>query len=215
MSRSEPFPALAETLRFTVATLRDAGVPFLLGGSLAAWARGGPSTQNDLDVMVKPEDAEAALTALVQAGMRQEPIPEEWLLKVWHGEVMVDIIFCPMGLAMTDEVIARGEVMPVLAVATPVMALEDVLATKLLSFDEHALDYSSVLAIARSLREQIDWRELEARTHGSPFAAAFFTLVRGLGIAPAPPAGPGAPSQPGGGATGSGHVNVRVVPGAA
>lgn len=215
MSRSEPFQELAETLRFAVATLRDAGIPFLLGGSLAAWARGGPTTQNDLDLMVKPEDAEAALAALVQSGMRQEPVPEEWLLKVWHGDVMVDIIFCPTGLEMTDEVIARGETIPVLSVATTVMALEDVLVTKLLSFDEHAVDYSSVLAIARSLREQIDWQSLETRTHGSPFAAAFFTLVRGLGIAPPAEVGAAASTGHGGAPPGVGRVSVRVVPGAA
>ena len=38
------------------------------------------------------------------------------------------------------------------------------------------------LEIARSLREQIDWNDVEARTRQSPFARAFFTLGEGLGI---------------------------------
>jgi hypothetical protein len=181
---SETFESLADTLKLAVSTLRKAGIPFLLGGSFAAWARGGPEPQNDLDLMVKPADAEAALTALESAGLRPERPPEEWLFKAWHGEVMIDVIFHPAGLAMTDDVFERGETIPVLAVTTPVMSLEDMLTTKLHALDEHALDYSQLLGIARALRECIDWRQLRARTAGLPYARAFFTLVEELGIAP-------------------------------
>lgn len=166
------------------ATLRDAGIPFVLGGSLAAWARGGPEPWKDLDLMLKPADAERALEALEQAGMRTERPVEEWLFKAWHGEVMIDLIFFPSGLEIDDEVLARAETMPVLAVATPVMAIEDVLATKLHAMNDHSVDYSQCLAIARSLREQIDWFRLRRQTAGCAFAAAFFTLVEELGVAP-------------------------------
>src|SRR5438067_12896184 len=100
MSSEPTFDSISATLKVAVAPVRDAGVPFVLGGSLAAWARGGPEPQNDLDLMVKPADAEAALAALQQAGMRPERPPEEWLFKAWHGEVMIDLIFHPSGLAM-------------------------------------------------------------------------------------------------------------------
>jgi hypothetical protein len=180
----QSFDSIAGALRLAVATLRDAKVPFVLGGSFAAWARGGPKPCNDLDLMVKPDDAERALRALEDAGMRTERPPEEWLFKAWHDGVMIDLIFQPAGLEITDELIERAVVMPVMAIATPVMALEDMLATKLNALDEHSLDYSALIGIARSLREQIQWRELHARTRGSPYAEAFFTLVRELGIAP-------------------------------
>jgi hypothetical protein len=191
---SETFESLVATLKLAVSTLREAGIPFLLGGSFAAWARGGPEPQNDLDLMVKPADAEAALNALAAAGMRAERPPEEWLFKAWNGDVMIDLIFQPAGLDMTDEVFERGETMPVLAVTTPVMSLEDVLTTKLHALDEHSLDYSQLLGIARALRERIDWRQLRARTAGLPYARAFFTLVEDLGIAPAPERPSPAPS---------------------
>jgi hypothetical protein len=178
------FDAIGDTLRTAVATLRDAHVPFALGGSLAVWARGGPQTQNDLDLMVKPEDAEAALRALTEAGMRPERPPEEWLYKAWHGEVMIDVIFAPAGLEITDQVLARADMISVLAVATPVMALEDVLATKLNALNEHSLDYRPILTMARALREQIDWHVLRTLTAASPFAKAFFTLAEELRIAP-------------------------------
>jgi hypothetical protein len=179
---SASFEPLSATCRLAVATLREARIPFALGGSLSAWARGGPEPQNDLDLMVKPADAEQALRALVGVGMRPEHPPEEWLLKAWNGDVMVDLIFRPAGMEMTDEVLARAEVIPVLAVATPVLALEDMLATKLLALGEHNLDLRSLLGIVRALREQIDWPLLRERTHGSAYASAFFTLVEELGI---------------------------------
>ncbi len=134
--------------------------------------------------MIKPADADRALEALAAVGMRPERPPEEWLVKAWHGEVMIDLIFHPAGMEMNDEVLARAEMMPVMAVATPVMALEDMLVTKLCALDEHSLDYTALLGIARALREQIDWGELHERVRPSPYAEAFFTLVRGLGIAP-------------------------------
>jgi hypothetical protein len=185
MGIEQPPPQILDTLRVAIAAMRDADVPFVLGGSFAAWARGGPLPQNDLDLMVKPVDAERALEALAAAGMRTERPPEEWLVKAWHGDVMVDVIFHPAGLEMTDGVLARAQQISVMAIATPVMALEDMLATKLMSLDEHSLDYRGLLAIARALREQIDWEALYARTGDSAFAKAFFTLVHEMGIAPA------------------------------
>jgi hypothetical protein len=182
MTANDAFAPLAETCRIAVAALRDADVPFVLAGSFAAWARGGPRPGNDLDFMVKPQDAEAALQALVGAGMRAERPPEEWLFKAWYGDTMVDVIFCPAGLEMTDEILQRAEPIAVLAIETPVMALEDVLVTKLMALDEHALDYTSLLGIARACREQIDWDDLSRRTRDSAYAQAFFALVHALGI---------------------------------
>ena len=177
MRHSEAFEALVDTLKLAVATLRDREIPFMLGGSLAAWARGGPEPQNDLDLMVKPQDADAALKALAEAGMRIERPPEEWLYKAWNGEVLVDLIFRPSGVEITDEVLARAEMISVMALTTPVMALEDALLTMLCALDEHSLDYSRLVAIARTLREQINWPALRARAGAAPYAEAFFTLV--------------------------------------
>jgi hypothetical protein len=63
-----------------------------------------------------------------------------------------------------------------------VAALEDVMVQKLLALNEQEPDYSSVLEIARALREQIAWDEVRSRTESSPFAAAFFTLLDELEI---------------------------------
>ena len=184
-SDEQPFSEMETSLKKAAAALREAGIPFLLGGSLASWARGGPETTHDLDFMVKPEDAERAVEALVAAGMQRDDPPEEWLYKVWDGDVLIDLIFGPSGIQMTDEVIDRGDTLNVLSMELKVMSLEDVVTTKLEALTEHSLDYAGILQIARALREQIDWQVVRERTHGSPYAKAFFVLVEELGIAPA------------------------------
>ena len=178
-----PFPSIEASLKKAVAALRDADVPFLLAGSLAVWARGGPETRHDLDFVIKEEDVERAVEVLSEAGMRAEKPPEEWLWKAWDGEVLIDLIFRPRGLEVTDEVIQRGELLHVLGITIPVMSIEDVLATKLLALHEHQLDYTGLVRIARAVREQIDWRYLRQRTKDSPYAMAYFVLCEELGIA--------------------------------
>src|SRR3954471_11940072 len=179
-----PFSELEDTLKKAGAALREAGIPYLLGGSLASWARGGPETRHDLDLVIKPDDTERALQALVEAGMRTDDPPEEWLVKAWDGDVLVDLIFYPKGTEVDDDLIERGEVMSVLGMEMRVMALEDVLVTKLMALSEHSLRYESLLPIARALRERVDWENVRARTAESPWARAFFVMLEGLGILP-------------------------------
>jgi hypothetical protein len=193
-SDEQPFAEIEHALKRAAAALREADVPFLLGGSLASWARGGPQTRHDLDLMIKPDDVERSLAALSEAGMRPERPPEEWLVKAWDGETLVDLIYCPKGLPMDDDVIARGEELSVLGMEIRVMALEDVMATKLMAITEHSLRYEGLLQIARALREQIEWSTVRARTESSPFARAFFVLLEGLEIVPGAAERP--PSEP-------------------
>jgi predicted nucleotidyltransferase len=200
-SDEQPFSDLEATLKKAASALRGAGVPFLLGGSLASWARGGPETRHDLDLMIKREDVERALAALTAAGMRADDPPEEWLVKAWDGDVLVDLIWDLEGLGEVEEVLARAEELSVHAVRMPVLDLDDVIVSKLCAFDEHELDFAGALAIARALREQVDWRDVRERTAHSPYARGFLALLEALEIvkpAPAPRAG---------------EPRVRVVPG--
>jgi predicted nucleotidyltransferase len=163
--------------------LQDAGVPFVLAGGLAAWARGGPKTEHDVDFMVRADDAERALQAFEDAGCRTERPPERWLYKAYvDGDVLIDLIFDPAGGPVTDESFEQAEELEVLALRLRVATLEDVIATKLLSLTEQEPDFEAVLEMARALREQIDWDEVRERTASSPFAKAFFTLVEELGV---------------------------------
>jgi hypothetical protein len=185
LGKSEVAEDLTNSLKRSVAALAEGDVPYVLGGGLGCWARGGPPSSNDIDLMVKPEDAERAQQALAEAGMRPENPPEQWLRKAWDRDILIDLIFEPSGMRIDDEVIERGELMSVMAMQIRVMDLDDILTTKLLALDEHSADYRDLILITRSLREQIDWTQLRERTAGSPFALAFFALADGLEISPA------------------------------
>ncbi|HEY0517529.1 MAG TPA: nucleotidyltransferase [Solirubrobacteraceae bacterium] len=179
------------TLRTAAGALRDADVPFMLGGSIGCWARGGPRSQNDLDLMLAHEDVERALEVLVAAGMRAEHPPEDWLAKVFDGEVMVDLIHEPLGIgSVTREMIDSAERLSVVAIDMPVMSLEDIIVAKLLAINEQRLDYGPPLEIARALRERVNWPEVRERSGSSPYARAFFALLTELEIVAPEQSGP-------------------------
>ena len=177
------FEELIEAMKAGAGVLQEGGIPFVLGGGLAAWARGGPKTEHDVDFLLRSEDAEAALAAFEQAGWKTERPPEGWLYKVWHENGgLVDLIFNPSGGPITDDIIECAAVLEVMALRIPVFSLEEVLTSKLLALTEQEPDFGAVLELARALREQIDWDAVRKRTEASPFAKAFFTLVEALGI---------------------------------
>jgi hypothetical protein len=175
--------ALAGALLRTAAALREADVSFMLCGSMACWARGGPEPfTKDVDFCIKPEDADRALQALADAGMTVARPPEGWLYKAWDEDILVDLLFCPANVPVTDEVLEHADELMVMSVAMQVAAIDDVMATKLLALNEDSLDYKQLLQIARALREQIGWAALRKRTEESPYAVAFFTLVEQLDV---------------------------------
>jgi hypothetical protein len=181
---SVDFEDLVRVMKKAGAALRDADVPAVLGGGLAAWARGGPPTDHDVDFLVRERDAERALQALVGVGMRPERPPEGWLLKAWDGDVLVDLIHRPSGGPVDDGHFRRASLLEVAAQPLLVASPHDVLANKLLALSEQEPDFGQVLELARSLREQIDWHAVRRDAGESPFGAAFFTLVERLRIAP-------------------------------
>jgi predicted nucleotidyltransferase len=177
------FEELIEAMKGAAGILQEAGVPFVLGGGLSAWARGGPRSEHDVDFLLKPEDAETAHAAFDAAGWQTDKPPEGWLYKVWHENgALVDLIFNPASGPITDELIERSPEAEVMALRVHVSTLEDVMVAKLLAITEQEPDFSSALEWARALREQIDWEDVRARTEASPFAKAFFTLVEALGL---------------------------------
>jgi predicted nucleotidyltransferase len=178
------FERLLDAMKSAGGVLQQAGIPFVLGGGLACWARGGPKTEHDVDFLVKPEDAQRAQQALAQAGMRTENPPEGWLLKAFDDRVLVDLIFDPQDGPIGDALFDRAEELEVRAMRLKVAPLEDVLVQKLLALSEQKPDYTSVLEVGRSLREQVDWDEVRERTKHSPFAKGYFTLLEELEILP-------------------------------
>src|SRR5207248_503974 len=101
--------AMLAALKRAAAALREADIPFAVGGGIAVWARGGPATEHDIDLVIRPSDVDAALAALAEIGMRTERPPEEWLVKAWDGDVLIDLVFAPTGFEVDDALFERCE----------------------------------------------------------------------------------------------------------
>ncbi|MFN2627119.1 MAG: nucleotidyltransferase [Gaiellaceae bacterium] len=181
------FEEIVAAMKDAAGVLQQRGIPFILGGGMAAWARGGPKTEHDVDFMIREADLGEAVAAFESAGYRSERPPEGWLHKVWVDDVLVDLIFDPSGGPVTNETFGRAELIEVVSLRIQVASLEDVMTQKLLALTEQEPDYSSVLEIARALREQIDWQTVRKRTESSAFAKGFFTIVEDLDVVERPP----------------------------
>ncbi|WP_325049918.1 nucleotidyltransferase family protein [Micromonospora radicis] len=175
---------LLHTLKKVAAVLKQADIPFALGGSFAVYAHGGHSSEHDVDFLIREPDVEAALEALVAAGFTAERPPEDWLVKVYDGGRMVDLIHRPIETPVTEETFADTVVRPVDAIHMPVLSATQLMVHKLLSFSQHYCDFARGLPLARSLREQIDWERVRKDTQHSPYAESFLVLLDRLDVVP-------------------------------
>jgi hypothetical protein len=180
MMHAEGAAGLLALMKKAAAALTSAGVPYAVAGGAAAYARGGPAPEHDIDFVVRPQDVPAGIAALAGAGLRLVDPPEDWLVKAFDGDDMLDLIFCLAGEPVTADLLDRAEMLDVEAVRMPVLTVTDLVISWLRAFSEQYADFARVLAMVRPVREQADWRAVRAATRGSAFAAAFLVLLERL-----------------------------------
>ncbi|PRH75805.1 hypothetical protein C6N75_29010 [Streptomyces solincola] len=175
--------AILEATKHVAGLLKAGGHPFALAGSVAAYAHGVPASfQHDTDFAIRREDAEAVTRELEKAGVQVRVPPEDWLIKARsHGEE-IDLIFELARQPVTAEMLERAQVLPVDSVRMPVLSPTDLVASLLAAFSEHHCDFGSVLPIARTLREKIDWDRLRTENEGAPMPEAFLFLLERLNV---------------------------------
>ncbi|RAV00455.1 BON domain-containing protein [Mycolicibacter senuensis] len=174
--------AFLTTLIRAMGALQRADVPFALAGGAAVYARGGPHSDHDIDLLVQPSDAERAAQALTCAGMSRFEPPEDWLLKVFDGDVLIDLIHRLGDTPVSAETISHAALLPVGSLSARVISATELMVQKLAVLDCHRCDYAELLVVARILREQVDWAQVRWRLRDSPFAKAFWQLLCGLSI---------------------------------
>lgn len=160
--------SFAPVLRETVETLELAGIPFVLIGGIAVSSFGRPRWTHDIDVFVKPEDAERALEALRARGYCTERRDRTWLFKAFKRDVMVDIIFhCTGGFYLDDEMIRRSVRCSFQGHEVPLLPPEDLILMKAAVHDEagprHWHDALGILG-----RTELDWDYLLFRARKAP-----------------------------------------------
>jgi hypothetical protein len=172
---------MREALKAVAVSLKRAEVAFALGGGYAAWAHGGPEPEHDVDFLVAADDRERAEDALRDDGLEVEQPPEDWLFKVRRGDALVDVIH-HVGAEPVDRDQLDTVELEVLSVRMPVLTATEVVGQRLRALDEHSCDLAPQVAVARSLREQVDWDAVRTRTRGNHFAAAALFLLERLEI---------------------------------
>lgn len=170
------------TVTRAVSALREDGVRFAVAGGAAVYAHGGPASEHDVDIFVKPEDAPAARKALVRSGMRAVDPPEDWLIKVYDDTCLVDLIFRPIGGEVSDQLLDQAEEHRIGPTEAPVLPATVIVIDKLLVLGPHNCDFTPLLSIVRALREQIDWTAVAEATADSAYARAFCRLTAELGL---------------------------------
>ena len=178
--------SLLLTLKRVAAVLKQSEIPFALGGSFAVYAHGGHSSDHDVDFLIREQDKEPALAELAKVGFRVEQPPEDWLVKVYDEDRMVDLIYRPVESPVTDATLRDTEMLPVEAITMPVISATQLMIHKLLSYTQHHCDFATGLPVARSLREQIDWVRVRTESVRSPYAEAFLLLLDRLDVVPQP-----------------------------
>jgi len=160
-----------DTLDRAVKTLQAREIPFGAIGGIAAVVWGRPRwdpASADVDVMIRPQDADAAQAALVDEGFEVVPTTEEhWLRRVSRDGIGIDLIFRTAGDIYLDDGMAERVAEREFEGATvPVVSAEDTVVMKALAFGEQTPTYWAE-ALSIIARNDLDWDYVLVRArHG-------------------------------------------------
>ncbi|HWY86204.1 MAG TPA: hypothetical protein VNX28_05750 [Gemmataceae bacterium] len=151
--------------------LKDAEIPFLLGGAYAFGHYTGIARHTkDLDLFVRPAHVQHTLQVLAAAGYRAELLFSHWLGKAFHGNDFVDIIFSSgNGLCRVDDAwfanAVGGNVLGANVRLTPV---EEMIWQKAYIMERERFDGADVIHLLHARGRQLDWDRLLFRfgAHG-------------------------------------------------
>lgn len=106
---SQSHPLLQKkTLLNAVEVLESNHIPYALIGGIAGKELGRPRITHDIDLFIRPEDANYALDMLKKAQFKTEKRDPAWLYKAWKNETLVDLIFKSHGDIYFDEEILHN-----------------------------------------------------------------------------------------------------------
>ncbi|MHB0868247.1 MAG: nucleotidyl transferase AbiEii/AbiGii toxin family protein [Chloroflexota bacterium] len=180
-----------KVLRQTVDALKAAHVPFLVAGGMAAKAYGKRRTTHDIDIFVKPSDAQRAMEVLERAGFDTEVTFPDWLYKAFKYHVMVDIIFKSVGnIIVDDETLGRARHMEYRGRVLPVAPPEVLMLMKVFALrDTHAANthwrhWRDAVSVLRNV--PLDWEFLyqKALEIGPRTVLGFLLLAEVEGVKP-------------------------------
>jgi predicted nucleotidyltransferase len=164
--KEEVPPHVADFYRRSLGTLRDAGIPFLVGGafSLACYT-GIRRATKDLDLFILREDFERIAQLMQQHGWRTELPYPHWLAKVHDGDAFIDLIFnSGNGVTPVDARWFHGNCRAeILGVPVHVANVEDSLLSKAFIMERERYDGGDIAHLLLARAERLDWAGLLER----------------------------------------------------
>jgi hypothetical protein len=161
----------AEIYRSIIWNLREAGIPYLVGGTYALEHHAGlVRATKDLDLFVRRADWSRITETLAPLGVRCELVFSHWLGKAYEDNYFVDMIFAGgNGLVeVDDDWLSHGVPSVVLDVPVHLVAAEDMIWSKAFVMERERYDGADVLHILRKSAREIDWFRLLHRFAPQP-----------------------------------------------
>ncbi len=146
--------------------LRDGGVPFLVGGSMAIVHHTGVErAMKDLDLFLRPRHVETALRTLEEAGFETERTHPHWLGKAHAGGHVIDLIFnSGNGVGEVDDAwFTHAKDAVLFGRGVQVVPAEELIWTKLFVMERERYDGADVAHLMRDVSHALDWRRLRDR----------------------------------------------------
>ena len=159
--------------------LREAGVPFLVGGAFAlARFTGIERNTKDFDVFVRREDIERTLAALSDDTCTTELAFPHWLGKATCGDDFVDIIFSSGNAVahVDDEWFEHAPEEMVLGLSAKLSPAEEMIWSKAFIMERERYDGADVMHLILRCGEKLDWARL-LRRFGDHWRVLFAHLV--------------------------------------
>jgi Nucleotidyl transferase of unknown function (DUF2204) len=144
----------------TVRTLMNAGIPFLVGGTLALKHFAGIARDTkDLDVFLRKRDLEPAMAALAARGFETEVLFPHWLAKAWSGPHFVDFIFdSANGLCPVDDAwFEHADTCMLWNIPVLVCPPEEMIISKCFVMERERFDGADVYHLLEACGPILDW----------------------------------------------------------
>jgi Uncharacterised nucleotidyltransferase len=146
--------------------LRQANIPFLMGGAYALGVYTGINRNTkDFDLFLRPKDFESALQTFSREGYEAEKTFPHWLGKVKAKEFCIDVIYrAGNGLCEVDDLwFARARDAQAFGLPVKVCAPEEIIWMKAFIMERERFDGADIAHLFESCAEELDWTHLLGR----------------------------------------------------
>lgn len=160
----------AEVFREVIAVLDDASFDYAIGGGISTdyWT-GGADSLNDIDILVREEDAPKILERLSKAGYRVAEMEHSWLHKAFKDDVTIDLMFeLKNGTRFDDQLKTHMSQGDLFGTTANIVSAEDQVASLTGTLDRETVGQHWYSVIDLMAKNDLDWEYVLERAQLIP-----------------------------------------------